>query len=126
MLKKLLLTILLIPQIAIATETVVINGLPMKNCNSGNKGTNCTDLPEEKQNEFRLLITKKNGNYLWTTRNNKKLKLVKSGLINIFTAVDGAGYIRIVKVGGKVEYMEHLPIALTTVTYWGTATNFEP
>ncbi len=74
--------------------------------------------PEEKR-EYRVVITTdENNNIFWKSRKNKLLTVSKSGIYTIFTALSGAGYIKI-DLGNKL-YIEHLHFGLGTFTYYGT------
>ncbi len=69
--------------------------------------------------------------YFWASRDNVELGKVDSGAYITFMALNGSGYVRIVKPEGKpaaslmspseyhYDYVEHLLIGLRSVTYYG-------
>ncbi len=79
--------------------------------------------------EFKCTITKIEDQYYWTTRENLELIPTRSGAYITFVATNGAGYIKIIDPEikndptsgewGPYDYMEHLLLGLSTVTYFG-------
>lgn len=68
--------------------------------------------------------------FYWATRENVELIPRRSGIYTIFVAVNGSGYIRIIGPEMKkiifkkgeipYDYMEHLLLGLSTISYYGT------
>ena len=65
-----------------------------------------------------LKIKVDNGKYFWATRENVPLKLTTSGEFTYLSAEPGQ-YIRLRKVNGKIEYVEHVDKEWESVTWWG-------
>lgn len=118
------ISILLFAQNVYPATTLVVNGLPIVKVMSDIEGTEFMNLSEDESFEYRLMITKKDGKYIWASRENKELLLNQSGLFFYFFNPTGAGYIKISKVKGKVFYMEHLTLGFKNITYWGIAKEF--
>ena len=77
------------------SENLVLNGIPVSKVSSSFEDTHRFILSESEQNEFRLLITSKDGTYYWGSRGNRELILTISGAIYIFLDPMGGGYIEI-------------------------------
>ena len=118
------------------SENLVLNGTPVTKVSSSFEDTHRIILSESEQNEFRLLITSKDGTYYWASRGNRELILKISGAIYIFLDPMGGGYIEILDTkivpefsqanGKRFLYKEHLRNFLTNITYWGYTNDFNP
>ena len=72
-------------------------------------------------------IIKKNGEYFWKSRENRKLDHVVSGIYHFFIDPRGGGYVKIEQgLDGEIKFLEHVGIGLTTFTYFGQAKSFAP
>lgn len=121
---------------SVLADTVVLNGLPTVRVTSSSDSTVRETLPESKQHEFRILITKNGEDYIWVTRDNRQLIHTKSGVHDLFIDPRGGGYIKVLDQEflpesmqdsrAQILYMEHLSLMLTTITYWGVAESFNP
>ena len=92
-------------------------------------------LTKDKAIKFKCTITKIDDKYYWTSRENVELVPIASGAFITYWAVNGSGYVRLVKpemkgevrklgaVAGdpeaKFDYVEHLLLGLKSVTYYG-------
>jgi len=115
-----------------ATEEIVFTGIPRIKIliENGSQGTP-EKLSQAKSIEYKCTITKVDNKYYWTTRENVELISVQSGIYTTFIAVNGAGYVRIIdpemkKIAFKegdqpYDYMEHLLLGLSTISYYGTS-----
>ncbi len=133
--KILFISIIFLTSICHAGKEIVINALPSSVVYSSAKSTKREELKQPKQNEFSLLIIKKNGRYYWASRENKELFYTRSGVVHIFVEKGGAGYITIYDenlISGKknnkksLEYKEHIRNFNSNITYWGNAEVFSP
>lgn len=104
-----------------STSIIVINGLPVKKVMSDIEGTELVTLSENESLSYRLLITKKDKRFIWTSRGNKELLFNQTGNFYDFVEPNGLGYIRVSIIDGKCLYMEHLTLAFKNITYWGIA-----
>jgi len=66
-----------------------------------------------------LVITRSGDTYYWTSRDVILLSKEKSSEVLTSFIAGGRGYVRTIAVEGRCSYMEHLTLALSTVTYWG-------
>jgi hypothetical protein len=86
---------------------------------------------EEEVAEVTSVVQKIGNRYLWTTRDNTELRRYDHGTFITYVAEDGSGYIRVFdqdmrtmfdglnELDGVFDYLEHFPLGLTTVTYYG-------
>ena len=122
----LLVAILASPAIA---ETVVINATPTAKVASGPDETERLVLAEADREKSRLVILKRDGRYLWASRENRELSYQLSGAFHYFIDPAGGGYVKVFDShmlpaslrdpGPRYRYMEHVTLWLGTITYWG-------
>lgn len=109
------------------TETIVFEGMPLVRNSASVENSINERVKGEKQINYKLIITKEGKNYIWFSREKKKLKYSKRGALHYFINPEGRGYIKISKArGGKYLYLEHMSRGLQTITYWGTADKLKP
>ncbi|MFA5090297.1 MAG: hypothetical protein WC510_04620 [Candidatus Omnitrophota bacterium] len=112
-------------------EEIVFSGIPAIKISEGGVSRIVEDLKGANASEAECIITKVGDKYLWKTRNNTELFIVKSGAFVSFIATNGSGYVRIIpsdlkeatslmdETEKKCDYVEHLSIGLRSVTYYG-------
>jgi hypothetical protein len=74
-------------------------------------------------------IVKIGDEYIWKTRDNRKLVYSYAGQGDFHYLVDpkGGGYVKIAQApGGKITFLEHVQLGMVTITYYGTAQSFTP
>lgn len=89
-------------------------------------------LPQEKAVSMRCVISKIGDDFYWATRENvQMIKIDGGGAFITFLAVNGSGYVRIIKPEMKqaaslmsetektFDYCEHMTLGLRSITYWG-------
>ena len=103
------------------TAIVVISGIPTIKATTDVNGTNHNQVPDGEQWSYRLEIVHKGNKYYWASRENRELLFNQSGVFYNFIEPNGAGYIRVYFADNDVIYMEHMPIMLGHITYWGVA-----
>lgn len=118
-----------------AKEAVIFTGIPEIKISEGGVTRVPENLNKEKAINFKCTITKIDDKYYWTSRENVELIPIASGAFITYWAVNGSGYIRVVKPESKEEvrklgamagdpeekfdYVEHLLLGLKSVTYYG-------
>ena len=108
-------------------EEIVIEGIPIRRTSSSVEDNISDTITGEAQINHKLVITKSGNDYIWFSREKKRLKYSKRGIFHYFVNPEGSGYIKITKTKDNTYvYMEHMNIRLKTVTYWGYADRFEP
>lgn len=134
--KKVILTVIIL-MVALplhAKEAVIFTGIPEIIISEGGVSRVPENLNKEKAVKFKCTITKIYDKYYWTSRENIELIPISSGAFITYWAVNGSGYVRIVKpemkklvefgaITGepeeKFDYVEHLLLGLKSVTYYG-------
>jgi hypothetical protein len=116
-----------------SSDEVTFTGIPsIKILNENGKNSSPEKLPQDKAIEYKCSITKKGDKYYWNTRENVELIPAQSGIYTTYMAINGSGYIRIIDPEAKkalfkdeelpYNYMEHLLLGLSTITYYGETT----
>lgn len=112
---------------------VVFEGEPSVKIQITEGNTLTTTLSSAQAPTLRVKIIKVGDQYIWASRNNLPMVKTESGAYITYTAVTGAGYVRIVipmlrkmieampPVQREKEYvyMEHLVHTLGSITYFG-------
>ncbi len=135
--KKIVLMLVLILSTSpiFAGESIVFSGIPEIKISEGGLSRIPEKVNKEKAIRYKCTISKIDDKYLWTTRENIELIPVESGAYITFLAVNGSGYVRIIKpvmrnvvkqmgaMAGdpeeKFDYVEHLLLGLKSITYYG-------
>ena len=110
-----------------ADERIVFSGAPISKVESTVQSSDHFVLEEPQRIEYRVLVTEIDDKYYWASRENKELFLIQRGNFVFFVA-PGNGYIKISidGDGNQYLYMEHLTLALNSITYWGVSDVFQP
>ncbi|MBU4321370.1 MAG: hypothetical protein Q8N12_02720 [Thermodesulfovibrionales bacterium] len=135
--KKAILTLIFLTIAAplFAKELIIFTGVPEIKISEGGVKRVPENLTKDKAIKFKCTITKIDDKYYWTSREKVELIPVASGAFITYWAINGSGYIRIVKpemkeeikkMGGmvgdpeeKFDYVEHLLLGLKSITYYG-------
>ena len=80
-----------------AKGAVIFTGIPEIKISEGGVTRTPENLNEEKAINFKCTITKIDDKYYWTSRENIELIPIYSGAFITYWAVNGSGYVRIVK-----------------------------
>ena len=116
-----------------AEDKVVFSGVPDSRVISGVDKQSRAVLSNAERAEYRVVITKRDGKYYWTSREDKELFHFESGVFHWFIAPT-SGYIKLVDRAFLMDktdtpgylYVEHLTLWLDTYTYWGVGERFDP
>jgi|GEM_PF-910858 hypothetical protein len=111
-------------------NNVVLDGVALVRISETGSNRIVETLQEEVA-EVTSVVQKIGDRYLWTTRDNTELRRYDHGTFITYVAEDGSGYIRVFdqdmrtmfdglnELDGVFDYLEHFPLGLTTVTYYG-------
>ena len=66
----------------------------------------------------RLTVTVVDGQFYWTSRGDRPLRLVSSGEFTYLSSEPGR-YIRFTRLNDRITYVEHVDSAFGSVTWWG-------
>jgi hypothetical protein len=120
--------------VAAQAQSTIFTGLPTLKITEGGVERSADKLDRATASSLFCVINEKDGKFYWETRGNKPLLKIDSNEFVIYVAVDGSGYVRILKPKFKqaaasisateknYDYVEHILIGLRTITYYGIAT----
>jgi hypothetical protein len=66
----------------------------------------------------RLLVKFIDGQYYWTSRDNRRLRLDASGPFTYLSSEPGS-YVKLTRINDKLAYVEHVDMPTGSVTWWG-------
>ncbi len=117
-----------------ATPQEVLSVRPTVKVESNAASTQRFQLSDAEQEEFRVVITTRDGRYYWISREGRELIHHRSGVFHYFIDPTGGGYVKVVDTGllpeslrdpgPRVQYLEHVTLGLHTITYWGASEDF--
>jgi hypothetical protein len=102
-----------IPENAMALE-----GQPTIRVDASKESATRRKLASAEATKHRLKISIVDGNYYWSSQENRPLTLAASGEFTYLSAEPGQ-YIRLRKINDKLEYVEHVDKDFVSVTFWG-------
>jgi hypothetical protein len=112
-------------------QSFSFTGIPSVKVSEGGIERNVEKVEKSKAMSVACIVKEIDGKFFWETRGNKPLLKIDSGAFVIFLAVDGSGYVRLIKPSLKeaasqmsnteknFDYIEHLILGLRAVTYYG-------
>lgn len=113
-------------------QAIVFTGMPSVKVTEAGVERVVNEVDRVAATGLSCVITELNGNFYWKSRGNKHMLKIDAGAFVTFIAVDGAGYVRIIKTGfkeavvmamtqteKKFDYVEHLTTGLRSITYFG-------
>ncbi len=125
-----LLLVLLPP--AYAEPITVSKGRPIIKISEGGISRIPNSLEYSEATNLECVVSKIGDDYFGASRENTPLVRIESGAFITFLAINGSGYVRVLKESHKdaaslmsvtekqFDYAEHLLIGLRSVTYYGT------
>jgi hypothetical protein len=135
---RFLLTLLLCvwPGLAAAQERVVLRAAPASRVTGNAQGAIRSVLRGAEREKNQILIVERDGRYFWASREDRELTHVESGLFHLYIDQRGGGYVKVLDQRGMssdlkfdgpdLQYFEHVAAGLSTITYWGQFTRFDP
>lgn len=122
-----------------ATVKTVFIGLPKTGTAfSGTEDAKLLKLSHERAKKLDCVIIKKGDKYFWTSRDDHEVEKIVGGAFITFRRLDRPDYVRIVnpdlkrgaalldEAAEKFDYVEHITINLTSLTYYGSAIKYQP
>lgn len=131
-----LVTVFVSALVALTAEAqTVLDAGPAVKVESGEGATTRSVLRESERTKYRVIVTKRGGQYFWTSREERELVYQQSGAFYYFIDPRGGGYVKVFDAdtlpasmrdpGPRFRYMEHLTLGLSTITYWGMVDQFD-
>lgn len=106
--------------VQIPRDATALMGIPDVRVDSSDTEDQRTLLTPEEAKKSMLLVSKVGDTYYWTSRENRQLEIRESGIFTYLYLPGLPGsYVKFVRAGDKILYMEHVTILLSTITYWG-------
>ena len=109
----------------------VFAGVPSLKVSEGGVERRVDELTRTDAANLHCVISEIDGRFYWASRENNELRRHAAGAFVTFTAVDGAGYVRVLQPemkraavlmwpsAEKFDYVEHVLTGLNSVTYYG-------
>lgn len=128
-------TFLIATTSAFANEAVIA-AEPFSRVTSAASDTAREKLSSSEAKKNALVISKIGSEYIWATRQSRKLEYVQSGAFHLFIDPRGGGYVKVFdqhalpdamrQLGPRFRWYEHVSTGLETITYWGETNAFQP
>lgn len=104
--------------VAIPADATALEGIPTVRVDSTREGTTRLVLGDAEAAKNRLAIRVVDGQFYWSSRENRPLRVQSTGEFTYLSAEPGK-YVRLTKLNDKISYVEHLDTAFGSVTWWG-------
>jgi len=102
----------------IPPTAAVLEGTPTVRIDSTESTTTRRLLDQAEAAKSRLRVNVIDGQYYWTSRENRLLRLNSAGAFTYLSSEPGQ-YIRFTRIKDRIAYVEHVDGALGSVTWWG-------
>ena len=96
----------------------VLEGTPTVRIDSTEGTTTRRLLDQAEAAKSRLQVSVIDGQYYWTSRENRLLRLNSAGAFTYLSSEPGQ-HIRFTRIKDRIAYVEHVDVALGSVTWWG-------
>lgn len=110
-------------------EREVFFGLPTTKYEVSVDESQRNKLTSDDSTKNAVRIVKIGDDYIWKTRENRKLiySYAGHGDFHYFIDPQGNGYVKIARTPtGRVTFLEHVGLGMVTITYFGSAQSFTP
>ncbi|NOT28103.1 MAG: hypothetical protein HOP16_18625 [Acidobacteria bacterium] len=104
--------------LGIPPAATVMEGTPTVRVDSSEGVTTRRLLDPAEAAKSRLQVSVVDGQYYWTSRENQPLRLASAGDFTYLSSEPGR-YIRFTRIKDRIAYVEHVDVALGSVTWWG-------
>ncbi len=129
----LLISVLLLPFSGSQQAVTVFKGRPSLKVSEGGLERSPEQLSRDRAANLECVISQIGDSFYWASRENVELvQIDNGGAFVTFVAVNGSGYVRIVKEESKeaaslmspteerFDYVEHVTIGLRSISYFGS------
>jgi hypothetical protein len=100
-----------------ATE---LEGVPAVRLDATPEGTIRRQLDAEEAKKESLKVKVVDGQFFWASRENRPLTLRSTGEFTYLSSATEPGrYVRLRRIDDRIQYVEHVDMAVGSVTYWG-------
>jgi hypothetical protein len=105
-------------KVEIPPAATTLEGIPTVRIESAEGSTTRRVLSAAEAARDRLTVKVVDGQFYWTSRGNRPLRLSSTGAFTYLSSEPGR-YIRITRLDDKISYAEHVDVASGSVTWWG-------
>ena len=105
-------------RVDIPADATSLEGIPTVRIDSTEGSTTRQVLDAAEAAKARLTVRVVDGQFHWTTRDNRLLRLNSSGEFTYLSS-DPGRYIRFTRVSDKISYAEHVDLTSGSVTWFG-------
>jgi hypothetical protein len=99
-------------------EATALEGTPTVRIDSVEGSTTRRVLGESEAATQPLAIRIVDGEFYWTSRDNRRLRLSTAGEFTYLSSEPGK-YVRFTRLHDRISYVEHVDTELGSVTWWG-------
>ena len=104
--------------VEIPPNATALEGIPNVRIDVAEAGTTRRVLDRAEAAREHLRVSVVDGEYYWTTRENRRLRVDMSGAFTYLSS-DPGKYIRVTRTNDKLSYVEHVDFGSRSVTWWG-------
>jgi hypothetical protein len=105
-------------RVEIPAGIMSLEGIPTVRIDSNEGNTTRRVLDPAEAARARLTVSVLDGQFYWTTRGNRVLRLNSSGEFTYLSSEPGQ-YIRFTRLNDKISYVEHVDLTSGSVTWFG-------
>lgn len=105
--------------IRVPENAIGLEGTPAVRIEATQERVSRQELDAAETAKQRLRINIEKGRYVWASRGNLPLTLSASGEFTYLASSEPGKYVRFQRVNDRITYVEHVDMALGSVTYWG-------
>jgi hypothetical protein len=105
-------------RVEIPAGATSLEGIPTVRIDSTEGATTRQVLNAAEAAKARLTVRVVDGQFYWTTRDNRLLRLNSSGEFTYLSSEPGQ-YIRFTRLNDKISYVEHVDLTSRSVTWFG-------
>ena len=103
----------------IPKNATALEGVPSVRIDTTQEGATRRKLDAVEAVKNGLKINIVDGKYYWGNRGNLPLTVISSGEFTYLSSTEPGKYVRLRWLNDKISYVEHVDMALESVTYWG-------
>jgi len=104
--------------VRIPPDAIGLEGIPTVRVDAAEGGATRRVLTEAESAKSRLRVKIIDGQYYWTSRDNRRLRLDASGPFTYLSSEPGS-YVKLTRINDTLAYLEHVDTPTGSVTWWG-------
>jgi hypothetical protein len=104
--------------VRIPPDAIGLEGIPTVRVDAAEGGATRRVLTAAESAKSRLRVKIIDGQYYWTSRDNRRLRLDASGPFTYLSSEPGS-YVKLTRINDTLAYLEHVDMPTGSVTWWG-------